>query len=215
MGTRRRKHPRPPGRPRKLLNDEVQKRLIEALQLGVPVATACQAVDIAESTFYVWMQRGNDEFEERARAADGDTQAQPDDDESIYHDLFVAVKKARAYAAVRNVGVIAKAANGGQVTEETTRKYRDPDTGELVTETTVKRTAPDWRASAWYLERSHRADWAKGAEQVELTGAGGGPIQFSVDADDLSRRLAEHIEAGVAATPKAITEGDETEHDNS
>lgn len=188
MGKRR--YRRPVGRPRKVVDENVQKTLLQALRLGVPISLACQAADIAESSFYGWMQRGYDEHEAQAAGEE------PDEAEAPYLDLFREVKTARADAAVRNVGVIQKAAQGGTVTEETKETLPDGTRRE-----TVKRSAPDWRAAAWYLERSHRNEFGKGADQVEVTGKGGGPIEVTADAEDLSRRLAEHLAAGVASTP--------------
>lgn len=210
MGKRR--SPRPPGRPKKIIDPDMQKTLLGGIELGVPVSIACQGAGIAESSFYGWMQRGYAEHEERANDVDG----QPDEDEQPYLDLFLAVQQARTKAATRNVGIIQKVASGGTVTEETTRKYRDPETGELVEEKTVKRQAPDWRAAAWYLERSHKGEFAKGAEQVEVTGANGGPIEVTANAQDLARRLDDHLAAGVAsvaAIESGSSHGDDDDDD--
>jgi hypothetical protein len=39
-----------------------------------------------------------------------------------------------------------RAAQGGQLIEETHRRYRDPETGQMVTETRRKHALGDWRA---------------------------------------------------------------------
>ena len=108
----------------------------------------------------------------------------------------------RARAAVRAVTLIQRASVGGAVTEESTKKYRD-ESGQLVEETTVKRTAPDWRAAAWYLERQHPLHFGRQATQVEVSGPGGGPIDVRVDAADLAAKVRANIEALDAAKAEA------------
>jgi hypothetical protein len=110
---------------------------------------AARAAGIGVSTFMRYMQRGRDEEEHRAAGGE------PDSDEQVFLDLWQKIDEARATAGTRSVLLIQKVAQGGQVIEETTRTYRDHD-GQVVTEKTVKRTAPDWRAAAWMLERQHR-----------------------------------------------------------
>jgi hypothetical protein len=40
-----------------------------------------------------------------------------------------------------------------------------------------------WQSKAWWLERRHPEDWARPADRLELTGAGGGPVQISLAFD--------------------------------
>jgi len=191
----RRKPRRDRGRPA-LLDTRVHERLIEATAAGAPMTAAAEYVGIHWRTFQTWMSRGHDENE---RIADGKT---ADPREAPYLALFREVSEARARAAVRAVTLIQRASVGGAVTEESTKKYRD-ESGQLVEETTVKRTAPDWRAAAWYLERQHPLHFGRQATQVEVSGPGGGPIDVRVDATDLAAKVRANIEALDAAKAEA------------
>lgn len=194
MGKRRvPTHSRAVGRPLRLLDDNVRKVLIEALRAGAPVGLACEAASMSRSTFHSWMQRGFDAHEIAAQGGETDPSDEP------YRVLYEEVQSARATAGVRNVGIIQRVAQGGTVLEKTTEK--DPDGTERVIE---KRQAPDWRAAAWYLEKVRKDEFRKDAEQVEVTGAGGGPVQVTADAEDLAARLAEHLAAGAVTAPLAI-----------
>jgi hypothetical protein len=194
MASRSRKTGRPT-----LLTPTVEKRLVDAIRLGAPVAIAAASAGIAEQTFYAWAKAGREELEARAEGRDPDPEREP------HVKLWEKVVEARAQAALRNIGQIQKAAAGGYVTEEVTRKYRDPETGRLVTETTQKRAPVDWRAAAWWLERQQRAHFGRGAEQVELTGAGGGPVQIAaaIDVQALTQRLREHLATNGSAMGQA------------
>lgn len=189
-------HTGQPGRPR-ILTEEVEKRLVDATELGVPVAIAAQAAGVSPRAFQVWCARGRDEEEHR------DNGGEPRESEELYFELWQKITQARARAASRSVLQIQKVAQGGIVIEETTE--RDPDGTER---TIVKRSAPDWRAAAWYLERQHRQHFGKEPTQVELTGADGGPVQLSgAQVEDLAGRLTANIKALTAAATAALPPG--------
>lgn len=187
--------PRPPGRPALLLEPHTQKILVDALIVGATVRLACEAASIAQSTFHGWVARGYEGHEKRAAGVD------VDEKEDRFIDLYLEVTKARATAALRNVGVIQRVANGGTVLERTTE--RDPDGTERVIE---KRQAPDWRAAAWYLQHSYRGDFEKDAERLEISGPGGGAIPVGEGAAELSGRLAEFLSITAAAATAAADE---------
>lgn len=81
-----------------------------------------------------------------------------------YVEFVEAIEKARSVAQMRNVQVIQQAAQG---------KAGDPDKG-------IKGIEPDWRASAWYLERAFPKEYGR-QERVELSGMDGGAINVAVD----------------------------------
>ncbi|MDV6291239.1 hypothetical protein R2F25_38145 [Streptomyces sp. UP1A-1] len=174
------------GRPR-LLSEEVEQRLVAASRTGVAVELAAEMAGVSRSTFLAWMARGRAEVEAREAGE------KPDPDEEEYAALYEKVRTARATAAARAMMNIRRVADGGVVTKVTTRKFRDSVTGEIVEETVEDRTAPDWRADAWYLERQHRDQYGKDATiAVEITGLGdvpaGGDDQ-TVDLAALAERL--------------------------
>lgn len=89
------------------LDDPKVTLLIQALQGGNYVETACLYAGLAPSTVYRWVERGNNE---KHRQAEGQS---PDPTESQYIELCEAVEKARAQAIVANVTIIQQAARTG------------------------------------------------------------------------------------------------------
>lgn len=174
---------RKPGRP-SLLTPAVEDVLVAATRAGAPMLDAAANAGISVRVFERWMMRGREEQEARD---DGEA---PDPEEQPYVDLNAKVMLARAQFRVRAVANIQRSAQGGIVTETTTRRYPDPETGEMVEEVTVKRTAPDWKASAFLLERLHRGVFGR-QQEVTVTGADGGPVQVehSVNLEDVAARI--------------------------
>ncbi|MEU5978455.1 hypothetical protein [Streptomyces sp. NPDC047315] len=178
------------GRPL-LLSPEVETRLVNASRMGIAVELAAEMAGISRTSFLRWMALGRAEAEARE---DG---GEPDPAAEQYAALYEQVRTARAHAAVRAMANIRRVADGGIVTKVTTRKYRDPETGQIVEETVEDRTAPDWRADAWYLERQHRDHYGKDAVvAVEITGLSGPaeadeqPVDLSALAERLSKTLS-------------------------
>lgn len=95
------------GRKPKTIDDPKVKLLLQALQAGNYVETACAYAGLAVSTVYLWLDRGN---REKQRIAQGE---KPDPKEATYLEISEAIEKARANAVVANVAVIQQAARAG------------------------------------------------------------------------------------------------------
>lgn len=135
---------------RTTLTQDVHDKIVQTIAAGNYYVTAFRMAGVAESTFYKWMKRGEDEIlrlmaeEERT----GET-VEPDKNEAIYVEFVEAVKKAEAQ-------------------------------GEVVAVLKVKSAfGNNWQAAMTFLERRHRERWGR-SDRHELTGPGGGPIRTSV-----------------------------------
>ncbi|GHF33832.1 hypothetical protein GCM10010218_13690 [Streptomyces mashuensis] len=203
MSNRRKPRRSGAGRPT-LLSEEVESRIIAASRTGIAVELAAEAAGISSATYHRWMARGRAEV-----AAREDGQA-PNRDEDPYVELFEKVRTARAMAGARAMANIRRVADGGIVTKVTTRKFRDPETGQIVEEVTEDRTAPDWRADAWYLERQHRHHYGKDAAiAVEITGidAGAPDEESGVDLTAIAERLNKSLFAVQYPEPPELEDG--------
>lgn len=100
-------------RPTKL-NDDTKEKVITAIKAGSYVETAAAFAGIAKSTLYEWLRKGANEKE------------------GIYRQFAEEVEQALAHADVRDIGIIAAAAQKGV-----------------------------WQAAAWRLERKHPDQWGR------------------------------------------------------
>jgi transposase len=78
------------------LSDEIADRLVQLLQAGNYVETACAAVGIGRSTFYEWLERGDPAGSAAADAP--------------YRTFRERAEQARGEGEARNVALVARAA---------------------------------------------------------------------------------------------------------
>lgn len=136
-----RRTPRPIGRPTKL-TPPIAQAILQAVSGGVPYVRAAALADIPQDTAMEWRRRGEG------------TSNRP---WTAYYANFVhELKKAEAQDEARRVLRINQAGQGGNIVYEKTTTFPD---GRIVTE--VKRTAPEWTADAWHLERSQPDVWGR------------------------------------------------------
>lgn len=162
--------PRRAGR-KPLLTDEVQRRLLDAVRTGVPLEYSAAYAGVHPSTVRRWAARGDDE---EHRVATGE---RPDPAEQQFRVFCQELTRARSEGMLQAVALIRKSAQGGYTLKETTRRTRDPDTGEPVTETDRHYAPVDWRAADRLVQMMIRPDLAH-AQRLELSGPGGGPVQM-------------------------------------
>ncbi|MCP2337876.1 helix-turn-helix domain-containing protein [Actinomadura rupiterrae] len=163
---------RRPGRPLKLLDDQVRERLLQAVEHGVPVDTAAHYVGISPRTFYRWAERGRRAEEQAADGRDGDP------GEAAYRQFWQDLTRARAKGEIFAADVLHRLIAGGYPLRSRTRRYRDPATGQIVEETETDIAQPNLRAVIFYLERRHPETWGRHtAPDPALSEAAPGPGQ--------------------------------------
>lgn len=112
------------GRPSKL-TEELTDEITKVVRAGNYIETAAAYAGISKSSLYNWLRRGR---EERERVERGE---KPKARESVYLGFLDAVEKALAQSEIRDVTMIAKAAQDS------------------------------WQASAWRLERRFPFKWGR------------------------------------------------------
>ena len=123
------------------ITPEIVALLVKYLKTGCPYSTACAAASIYEGTFYDWMRLGRDATKMLATTSATSKSLSPHRLKA--RALYEAVKKATAEGEVRNLGLIAIAAQGTPAIKANKKKKIQA----------VSRVAPDWHAAAWLLER--------------------------------------------------------------
>lgn len=143
--------------PPRILSAPMIGAIVQLLDDGNYVVTACRHVGISESSYYDWVDRARAEVE-RVDAAGFDAQAiisaslagqsldeqinscppEFDASEWVFVVFAAATTRARAQAVARAVKSIRSAAASG-----------------------------DWRAAAWYLEHAHAGEFGRAAAGVE------------------------------------------------
>lgn len=115
---------------------------------GNYIKVAAEAAGVSVATIYGWIERG--ELPEE--------QAQ----DTLYSQFLEALRKAEADSEQVLVASIEKAATGFIKKKRTTRRYRDPESGQMVEETSEEEAEVfDWRAASWMLQARHRQRWAQ------------------------------------------------------
>lgn len=168
------------------LTQRTHDRVIEAIRTGLKQEAAARTAGISETTFYRWKRRG--ELANKHWATRTPEQRRVD---QPYRDFWVGVTRAWDEAHLLFMGSIRTAAVPHEVTETTTivEEMADPkDSSKQIvvkTSTTTRtRREHDWRAAQAMLRARGDTGWNEKA-QVEVTGAGGGPVVFKLEPDEI------------------------------
>ena len=139
-------------RPTKL-NFDTHNKIITAIRAGNYIETAAAYAGINKSTLYEWLKRGEREKQRVAK----NPRYRIRKSEKIYVEFSNAVEKALAEAEIRDVAIIAKAA------EE------------------------QWQAAAWRLERKFPDRWGRKKFDIDMKHSGDIEVEITLvdeDAED-------------------------------
>ena len=129
---------------RSALTPASRKKIVEGIEYGMSNVDVCKLVGIHERTFYAWIEKG-----ER-------------DPKGKYYNFCKSVEKARVKFKEANLKTVVKAAWDKQIVEKHT--YKTTPDGSRHTEYVREEKGPDWKASAWLLERHFPEEYARKLE---------------------------------------------------
>lgn len=156
------------------LTPQIQKNVLEAVNLGMPIDPACRVVGVTPMTYYNWLKWGEEESKKlnellEVAVKELSEQGHLDMEDSVQMEEFVdvfikaqkpnkffrfyiAIEEAKAKGHLEALKSIRKAAEGGRYLSETI-KVIDKD-GEVTGKKDIEKyLKPDWNAASWYLER--------------------------------------------------------------
>lgn len=113
------------------LNDDVEKRVIDGLQAGAHLSDVAKYAGVGERTLFRWLERGK-KYKEANEGG-----VEPEEADAKYFKFSERVNETIGAVRLRMTGRILQAADGGEGRE------------------------PDWKAAAWYLERSNPENWGR------------------------------------------------------
>lgn len=146
--------------PRKM-TPAVRASLINSIKIGLTQLEAAENAGIDESTFYRWQKKA---LESNGTGA--------------YASLFQDLKKATTESKLYALGIVSKAANNKDFTEETKTTYDAK--GNIKEKVVIRKPAgKSWQAAAWFLERKFREEFGRNAVDAQQE-----PIKIEVSYPD-------------------------------
>lgn len=159
------------GRPRSL-TPEVIDEVVAIIGPGVRRKDAALAAGISESAYYLWLARGN---REQARM-DALGLTEPNPDEAIFVQFLERTTHAWAQAKATALVAVRQAMHGND------------------------KAPPDWRAAAWWLERTYPREYGLRRVAIELEQHDGIEVPDSEDvANAIATAAEQYLEQQTAA----------------
>jgi len=137
-------------RPTKIINKEIVAKIVKAIRAGNYIETAAAYAGISKNTLYDWLRRGEREKQRLAT----NPRSKMRKSEAPFVEFSDAVERALAEAEVRDVTIIAKAAE------------------------------TQWQAAAWRLERKFPDRWGRRKLDIDLDQVGKVQVEIVVAKED-------------------------------
>lgn len=139
-----------------IITQQIITDILSSLKAGCYIETAAAYAGISKDSLYNWLKRGRREKRRLAK----NPRARPYQSEAQFVIFVDGVTKAMSESEVRDVSIIAQAANGGQRYIEE-KIITDANGNILSKQTTTKGIPPQWQAAAWRLERKYPKKWGR------------------------------------------------------